>query len=279
MPVILICSLLFMAQKSDTGQKDDDKIRFTEVGFIGILGRYGEDLAEITKTYQGGGGCAKSTSAPADYITGLKPLGSYKSSFWQSGLDVSVNRWEGRYDKITFGARAFFGMSKGEMTIEYPGHVSAGVSPYFKREWQYFGLGVGVSLGQVIMERSAVRDTMIYDDLSEHDIVATNMYRFYFLPALSLRAGPADIIYAEGAFPASFPSAVPNMVARAGIGSGLGKTDGTKVGLGYCNGLYAQICYPISNKWLVEALYADNFSGGTSERRVFSLGFRLRVPK
>jgi Fibrobacter succinogenes major domain (Fib_succ_major) len=77
-------------------------------------------------------------------------------------------------------------------------------------------------------------------------------------------------------FPDFFPPALP-FQRFAGTGTGLGKTNGTKVGIGYCyNGIYAQVVYPIQNKLALSAFYADNLSTGNKASRIFSFGINYR---
>ena len=77
-------------------------------------------------------------------------------------------------------------------------------------------------------------------------------------------------------FPCFFPSTTPYPLYTAGLGSGLGKTNGTKAAIGYCDGVYAQLVYPIKNKVVLEALYVDNLGSGNKSKRIFSIGVHYR---
>lgn len=111
---------------------------------------------------------------------------------------------------------------------------------------------------------------------NEGNIITKDYNNLFFLPSLSLRFGPSDIIYAEGTFPGFFPSTTLYPLYMAGLGSGLGKTNGTKAAIGYCDGVYAQLVYPIKNKVVLEALYADNLASGNKSKRIFSFGIHYR---
>jgi hypothetical protein len=115
------------------------------------------------------------------------------------------------------------------------------------------------------------------DSYSDGDVFATDHYSTYFLPSLSVRLGPSDIAFAEAIFPGTFPSAIPFATFRAGVGSGLGKTNGTKVSVGYCSGLYAEFVYPIRDLIVARGQYCDNLSGGADERRFFTVGVSVRL--
>jgi hypothetical protein len=94
-----------------------------------------------------------------------------------------------------------------------------------------------------------------------------------------MRLGPTDILYFEASFPGLFPYMTPYPTFLAGFGTGLGKTNGTKVALGYCynNSIYGQMIFPIKNKILLEASYADNLQTGDNTSRIFTFGFRYRI--
>ena len=286
LPLVFICCISFMGQKSEKTGGGDDKVVFTDIGLIGSLGNYCENISTISKEwiktdpctphFIGGGKSAKSV----DYwSTTLQDNGYSNRNFWQSGIDVSRNWWKSKYRKVQFGARGFYGYESGEKTINDPLPTIVGVSPYVNFDWHYFGFGTGFSVGQMITPYETPVGHKDFTAMNSGDLVATNYYNSYILPSLSLRVGPSDIIYAEACFPGTFPSAIPFATFRAGVGSGLGKTNGTKAAVGYCNGLYAQFVYPIKNKIVVDAQYCDNLSGGEYERRFFTVGVHFRIFK
>ena len=269
-PVILLCSFGFMSQKSNPGgKKEDDKIIFTDAGFIGMVGSYYEDVSRIHKTWVDDG-CGGHTA------TSLEDLGCSKRTMYQGGIDISHNKWVGKYYKYAIGARGFLGCESGEYTTIYPhSRTLFGISPYVSFNWHYCGFSTGFILGQM-KGKITIGPEKSIESYNEGDIITKDYHNFYFLPSLSLRFGPSDIIYAEGTFPGLFPSSSPYPLYTAGIGSGLGKTNGTKAAVGYCDGIYAQFIYPIKNKVVLEALYADNLRSGDRSKRIFSIGVHYR---
>jgi len=280
LPLVFVCCIGFMGQKSEKTGGSDDKVVFTDIGLIGSLGNYCESISTISQEWISlDGGCVKSAASANYWVTNLTENGYSNRSFWQSGIDISRNWWKSKYRKVQFGARGFYGYETGEKTIDYPLPTVAGVSPYVNFDWHYFGFGTGFSVGQMVTPYETPVGHKDFSSMNSGDLVATNYYSTYILPSLSLRAGPSDIIYAEACFPGTFPSAVPFATFRAGIGSGLGKTNGTKAAIGYCNGLYAQFVYPIKNKIVIDAQYCDNLSSGEYERRFFTVGVHVRIFK
>jgi prolipoprotein diacylglyceryltransferase len=264
-PVMLVCSFSFMAQKSIPELKKGEKITFTDAGVTGMFGSYFEDISKDSIM----SGCDGTWAE-------LTPMGTQKRSFYQGGIDVTHNVWRGKYNKFSIGARGFLGFESGGIQTDYPhSQTTIGISPYMTMNWQYFGLGAGLSVGQMKIPFSRSVDS--FDNFNSGDIVSTNYINAYVLPSLSLRVGPVDILYAEATFPGLFPSSTPYPLFQAGVGSGLGKTNGTKIGIGYCyKGIYGQVTYPIKNMVVVEALFCDDLQGGENRKRVFSFGIHYR---
>lgn len=269
LPGILICCVSFMAQKSNTGSKEDENIIFTDVGLIGMAGRYFQDVQTVSKQYIPGG-CEK----PGYYITTLQYLDRSRQTLRQGGIDISRNIWRGKYNKFSFGARGFYGTESGDYTTVYPNAgLTLGISPYVTFEWQYAGIGTGFSVGQM---KLPIGEKPV-DSYSGGTIVSNGYNNVYFMPALSIRLGPTEIVYLESSYPAMFPSTAPYPMFRAGMGSGLGKANGTKVAIGYCEGIYVQAAYPIRNRFILEAAYADNLSSGNRSKRILSFGVHYRI--
>jgi hypothetical protein len=77
-------------------------------------------------------------------------------------------------------------------------------------------------------------------------------------------------------FPAFFPSCTAYPAIRAGLGTGLGKTNGTKVAVGYANGIYAEGVVPVRNILMIKALLATNLKNGRENKTMLSLGVSYR---
>jgi prolipoprotein diacylglyceryltransferase len=259
-PVLLVFSFSFMAQKSIPDRNKGEKITFTEIGITGQVGKYYDELQRV-----------------GPFICGhpsFETINRQSVKFYQTGMNVSYNIWQGRYKKYTFGGRLFLGNEVPEQTNISSGEGPVyGITPYTSLDWHWFGLRIGLSVGHM-----KIPVGMPESALDEGDIISKGYSWTAFSPSLGLRLGPSDILYFESSFPGLFPYMTPYPTFFAGFGTGLGKTDGTKLAFGYCynNSIYGQMIYPIKNKILLEASYADNLQSGDKSSRIFTIGFRYR---
>jgi phosphatidylglycerol:prolipoprotein diacylglycerol transferase len=257
-PVVIIGSFCLMAQKQIPAWKKGNKTTFTEVGVAGSLGKYYEELQRVGQFSCG--------------LPSYQTLIQQAAPFYQAGINVSYNIWRGRNTKYTLGGRLFFGDEMpGQKAIHSGTGPVFGISPYASLNWNWFGFTTGFSLGQMKIPISKP-----ISKLDEGDIISKDYSWVTFVPSVAVRFGPADILFTEAAFPGLFPFCTPYPFFKAGIGSGLGKTNGTKAAIGYCEGIYAQLVYPIKNTIVLEALYADNLASGNTVKRVFSFGIHYR---
>jgi phosphatidylglycerol:prolipoprotein diacylglycerol transferase len=275
-PLVSVCCISFMAQKSSSKAANNDYITFTSAGLTGVGGTYYEMFEKISKTWvpgtPGSGGCGDHGTA-GYWSAHTQNAGTYQNTFYQGGLDISFNKWVGEYYKFVIGGRAFYGDESGGPATAYPATSSFGISPYMKMDWRWIGFGCGFTVGRMKLPLGH-KDIYSYQN---GDIISSEYKNFAFMPSFAFRAGPVDILYAEVQYPAVFPSATANPMARTGLGSGLGKTNGTRVSAGYCYpGVYAQAVLPIKNMVVLEGLYADNLLSGVKSERVFTLGISYR---
>jgi prolipoprotein diacylglyceryltransferase len=258
-PVLLVCSFSFMSQTSITGMKNENKITFTDLGIFGMVGRYSEDLLKVSRDCSG---------------ISYSPFGKQSVPFYQAGLNYSYNIWKGRYTKYSIGGRVFYGYeSPDQATSSTIGGTVIGISPYASLNWHWFGFRWGFSAGQMNIP-IGMDQSKQYDG----DIIAKGKSSFEFIPSLSVRIGPADYIFAEGSYASAlFPYSSPFSSFYAGLGTGFGRSDGTLLSIGLCGRpLYIRMVFPIRNKFVVEAFYADNFSRGADASRTVSVGFTYR---
>ena len=258
-PVMLVFSFSFMAQKSIPDKKKDDKMIFTEVGFAGQIGKYYEELQRVSMS------CGEPS-----YVT----LHQQSTTFYQTGMDVSYNIWKGRYTKYRIGGRLFIGNEVQEQTTISSGNGPVyGITPYVSLNGQWIGFGTGLSVGHMNIPVGRPKSS-----LHDGDIVTKGHSWTTLSPTCYLRVGPTDILYAEASFPGVFPYMTPYPSFLAGFGTGLGRTNGTKAAFGYCNNaFYLSMVYPIKDKFVVEAFYADNLQSGVQSSRIFSFGFNYRI--
>jgi hypothetical protein len=260
-PLVFMGGCMFMAQTTIPTEKDKDKIKFTELGFNGIFGRYHEELSRVQA-----GGCGNI----------YQPIGSQEKKIYQGGIDVSHNMWRSDNYKFKIGARLFVGHESADMQTDYPSCSIYGISPYFNFDWHSIGLGGGFSVGQM---KLVSFDRYSADHFSAGQVVATEFDTWHFIPAISFRLGPYDIFYLETVFPGMFPSSLPYANYQLGFGTGLGKKNGTKVAMGICDKkFYSELVYPIKEKYVLNAFYSNNFSSGDKAESAFSIGINFRFP-
>lgn len=257
-PLVCMGGCMFIAQTTIPDEKD--KTKFTELGISGIYGYYHEALKKVSSS----GGC--NTYSP--YITQEKQI-------YQGGIDLSHNAWKSNNYKFKIGARLFFGNENGDINPDYPSNYTFGLSPYSFFDWEAIGFGGGFSVGQM---KFISINRVSADDFSSGKIVSTCYETWYFIPSLSLRLGPLKYLYLEGFFPGLFPSCIPYAKYRIGLGSGLGKTNGTKLAIGKLDDeIYADVAFPMKNKYVLTAFYSNNFLSGDKAKSIFSIGLNFRI--
>ncbi len=258
-PLVFMGGCMFMAQTTIPEGKDKDKTKFIELGINGIYGIYHEQLEKVSES----GGC----NAYSPYRTQEKQL-------YQSGFDLSHNAWKDNNYKFKIGARLFFGSETGDIEPDYPSNSTFGLSPYVNFDWEAIGFSGGFSVGQM---KFISKDGVSADDFSSGQIVSTSYETWNLIPSLSLRLGPLKYFYLEGYFPGLFPSCIPYAKYRIGMGSGLGKTNGTKVAVGKLDDeIFADLAFPIKNKFVLTAFYANSFLSDDKAKSTLSVGFNYR---
>lgn len=263
-PLVFMGGCMFMAQTTIPNEKDKDKTKFTELGISGIFGKYNEEVKKVCYSSDGCGG---------KYY---QSIGSQEKLFYRVGIDVSHNLWRSDSYKFKIGVSAFYGNeSEGDIKTDYPSSVTIGASPYVNFDWRNIGFGSGFSVGQM---KFGKRSGVDVEDFSVGTVRATDYDCWHFTPAFSLRIGPYDIFYIEGKVPGLFPSSTPYPLYQLGFGSGLGKTNGTKAAIGYCqDGIYSELTYPIkNNKYLLKAFYANSLASGKEAKSALFVGINFR---
>lgn len=263
-PLIFMGCFMFMSQTTipTEKEKNKNKVTFTELGLDGIYGKYSEDVRRV---------CYSGSSCSGKYY---ESIGSQDLSFYRFGIDVSHNMWRDDNFKFKIGAKGFYGRdSEGEFNIDYPDELTIGISPHVNFDWRYFGFGTGFSVGQMKFGRRNVD----IDEFSVGTVKSADYDCWYFIPALSLRFGPYDILYLEGNVPGLFPSSAPYPLYQIGLGTGLGKTNGTKAAIGYCyDGFYSELTYPFKNNLVLKAFYANSLKSGDEAKSALSVGLNFR---
>jgi prolipoprotein diacylglyceryltransferase len=277
-PLVFMGGCMFMAQTTIPDEKNKDKTKFTELGFSGTLGKYYENVGKINSVWVPGhyiDDCDGTHWVDGYNDISLEPIGKEARSFYQGRMDLSHNKWVGEYYKFSIGTSLFVGSESGDNMADDINKTSFGISPFVSWDWRWIGIGTGFSLGQMKIKNRDFNSNS--DNYSNGEIVSYDYKNGAFFPSLNLRFGPYDILFAEAKFPALFPSSSVFPMFQTAIGSGFGKTNGTKATIGYCfEGLYSELVYPIKNKTVLKLYYANNLSSGQNSKSVLSVGINFR---
>jgi len=270
-PLLLAAMFIMTAQ---TLPDEGNKIVYKEYGFGYMTGIYQKTVREFK-------GTKPSCWGGYSIVSGDSENHSYY--FNTLGFQLSENQIQNKYRRLSYG----FGVNAAlESETETGGELIAdhfyfGVNGFFKYDWRWFGLLGGLQAGYFNiagLDRGANKNT-------EKGIYIDGPAIGYVLPRGSIRLGPYDIFYVKADFFNHFPTASPMPLTKFGIGSGLGKTNGTMLSIGYSGwfkdfidaGFFIHFIYPIKEKFVVEAFYADPFKSGIDDRRMLSLAFHYRL--
>jgi len=262
-PAFLLLGTIFMSQ-TFLPENEDEKVTYTEVGVGGMTSTY----SEFVRKYLG------TSSSCLGPVASWSDEEYHKYSTYSVGLQFSYHEILNQYRRFTFRGTAFFGTDKvSSLDLDYEyNETTFGVSPYLQCDWRYFGFGLGFHLGS--LRYAAIDVSSSKMEVGEWE---NQKAEYIFYPQCHLRLGSLQYFFVEGNLTNHFPSSSPMPYYSFGIGTGIGKVNGTKIGVGYSDaGYYLQTIYPIKEKYVIEAFYADQFKSGIDTRRMFSFGFHYR---
>lgn len=229
-------------------QSNDEKITYTEIGGGFQYSQYYNVLR--TNLGQQEGTICYTIHPYTYYATGSPELVKYNS--YMGGFSVAKTEIRSKYKRLSYGVDAYFGADKGENinSLYSTSLTNIAVHPFLSASGHWIGISTGLHLG-----------TFHYADWTT-EASAENVgdkvggpQSLHIFPSLNWRIGPYDKFYFETFLASQFPSASPIMLGGFGIGSGLGKVDGTNIGLGYAtSGVYFKSMFPLK-----ENLYLDGF--------------------
>lgn len=148
----------------------------------------------------------------------------YKYSFRLAGLGISRIKYDDK-TSFTYGINMFAGREKevnytnwGDRT-----YTLYGVSPYFKYDMSWVGIGAGLSAGNL-------RWIPVYH-MDKPDFEGGTRYSSVF-PGAYLRIGRRDVADFRYIYGLNFPSSYPALVHDLSVGSGFGSIDKFNLRLG-----------------------------------------------
>ncbi len=149
-----------------------------------------------------------------------------------------------------------------------------GLNPYVRRDWEYFGLGVGLHVGNL-------RYTLEDKNEDGNGTPAWGSKKTPVYPQVNLRIGPTRIIFADFRLADQFPAAFPGFRYQASIGSGFGLRNGTFARFG-TNGTdpFVGAHLVLQNKLVLEPLFlwsnSPSFMPSLGKQRQFAIGLHYR---
>lgn len=245
------------------------KVRYFEGGLSGIFGQYRDFTG---KAYQG-------TDCEGDTYYDFENTQYRKYNYKLLGMNASYNERLGPYNRFSFKISAYAGKENGEVLDSgvYFSRRIYSINPGISYNWRYLGIDLGFHAGSFTYAHFYGPTNRLAKFVYDHYNNMEPRHSFNFMPQVGLRIGPQNIIYVEGQFCNAFPMSSPLMKFSAGVGTGLGKWDGTNLGVGFCPaGLYINSMIPIKDRYVVNLLLMDNFQGGSRNRYNISFAFSYR---
>jgi prolipoprotein diacylglyceryltransferase len=263
-PSILLAGLLLMGQ-SYIPQDEKEKVTFTELGVAGMYARYSEVIRQFQGEYPSDcGGVGYMYSEPKEV----------RYSNYQGGFQVSYVTVKDKYTRSLFRGSAFVASDRvyDITNSKYYNETTFGFSPYMQFDWLPVGFGIGVQFGRFRYAELEKNGSQLDRGDWEN---ATNEYNIFIQQ--HLRFGPYHIAFVEGNLSNFFPSGTPMPLWSIGLGTGLGRVDGTRLVTGFSDaGIYMEGVLPFRERYLLTGFAAYNFKQDLESRTVLSLGFRYR---
>lgn len=270
----LIVGFIIMTAQTIPGE--GKKIVYSEYGFGYMTGIYQKTVSEFLGTEMRSG-CEGAYSVPI-----YDDPENHSYYFNTIGFKYSENQIQSKFRRLRYGFGVNASLEKETVTGGglIKNHLYIAANGFFKYDWRWFGILGGLQVGYFNI---AGIDRDIRES-SNKGIYRNGPAIGYLLPLGSVRVGPYDIFFLKVDVLNHFPSASPMPFTKFGIGSGLGKTNGTMLSIGYSGfksfsdaGFFIHFIYPIKDKFVVEAFYADPFKSGIDDRRMLSVGFHYRL--
>lgn len=196
---VLLLPFYVMAQ---TVQTDSSKVtKYQRIDFGGSFGDFLNEVRYNPQTNDCGG-----TSYTHEY---------FKNTYSIGGVGYSQITEKGN-NRNTFGVNVHLGniTSTNLTTNEKKSQFTYGVNPYFKYDWNWVGLGVGLQVGSLHRNPYEALDEANISDAYEKN---SALFEYYF------RLGRRDWLDIDYNYGFLFPSPYPTAYGRVSIGSGFGK--------------------------------------------------------
>jgi hypothetical protein len=151
---------------------------------------------------------------------------SYKNTYWNIGAGYGKSKLI-ENGVFTYGANVSFGQySESKLPSSDKNNYSLiALSPYFRYDWKWAGLGLGAHLGK-----------NYWADIPDNEInkpsTTTSSKKSPVYPLAYMRIGREEVIFIDVGIGNAFPSPFPGMRYELAIGTGFGLPRGNKFRFG-----------------------------------------------
>jgi opacity protein-like surface antigen len=275
-PVLILLPLVIMAQTIPDTEPDSSLIRHYKTISIGTA------AGDFFNTQSIGYGEGCDRTSETEYFRQKYILGGAGYSVTNENITKGIS--------TGFGLNAMIGQHREtRLSDNYSDpEVMWGLTPFFSYDRKWFGLGIGLHLGNlsIITENLDKEGNPV---TPETGTLKTNMY-----PKGYLRIGPQKWAFADIRVADQFPSALPGFRYQIGIGSGLGQYNNVRLRMGFAgphnskgglifdslmdfNGAFVTGYFPIKDKYVLEPLIMYNIQPDETETIKTNEGFQISL--
>ncbi|MCX6256982.1 MAG: prolipoprotein diacylglyceryl transferase [Bacteroidia bacterium] len=258
--LVSLSAFLLMSQTYIPGN-NKDAIAYNEFDFGTAIGRYYKQVSQATDYDQS---CFNTYWFSNPH--------NIEHSYVIGSIGISRKKQFDRFKRNAFGIHASFGSEyeKGIDTVFDVRHNIIDINPSFSSDSRWFGFAFGLHFGNL-------RFADIYEKVNKIGDYNHTVQDLAAFPELSFRFGPYDIFYMDMSLAGFYKPVTPLMDYQIGLGTGLGKVDGTCIRAGWsAGGFYGNAIIPVNDQILAEALLISNFRSRYDAKNNISVGFHYR---
>jgi len=259
---ILFAGIIIMGQ-TYFPKDPNERVTYLEISGGAIIGKFYNEINKVTqKSYSGGNTC---------YELGESHYRQH--SFYNIGTGITRHIRKEGFQRGHIGAKLHFGMEK-EIGLDddfSENYFLFGFTPYGGYDWQWFGWEIGLQIGNLRYGQFTDKNPSVGYYMNE--LKTTPVF-----PQFSIRVFPYDKFYMKYSFTNHFPSSSLLPYHKFGIGTGLGKRNGTAIEAGVTEaGIYFHTIYPIKERYVIDLFYGGLGEwSNTKNKYALSFGFHYR---
>jgi len=266
MPVsVVVLGIIMMSQTFTENDQPENEKSTSRIGIIKLGGIAGNYSTTVQNYDIGGYSCSDGYS----YVR--LSSDEFEHEYYGFGLEYSEKISKDKYKSFKYSIGSYVNYEdtytrEGDITSE---QNLVGFKVKMEHNWKDASIGYGVQLGELKF--------LDLQNNNEEDLTTGNLKEIIIFPSINVRFGDIEKFYFEGHLANHFPSSSPIPFYKLGFGSGLGRTDKNKIGIGFANKSgYISGTIALHRNFLIEVFYLDNFKSGFDQRRCGSLGIQYR---